>query len=158
MEMPPGEINPDDIASMTVLKGPAAAALYGSRAANGAILITTKNGKGKKGLGVTINSNTTFDNPLVLPQWQDKYGQGNNGQFEFVNGAGAGIADGVDESWGPEMDTGLLIPQFDSPRSVPGFRGGDLNAPAGSTITPTPWVSQPDNINDFFPNRCDAFK
>lgn len=145
-----GEINPDDIASMTVLKGPAAAALYGSRAANGAILITTKNGKGKKGLGVTINSNTTFDNPLVLPQWQDKYGQGNNGQFEFVNGAGAGIADGVDESWGPEMDTGLLIPQFDSPRSVPGFRGGDLNAPAGSTITPTPWVSQPDNINDFF--------
>jgi len=81
-----GEINPDDIASMTVLKGPAAAALYGSRAANGAILITTKNGKGKKGLGVTINSNTTFDNPLVLPQWQDKYGQGNNGQFEFVNG------------------------------------------------------------------------
>ncbi|GMQ24611.1 SusC/RagA family TonB-linked outer membrane protein [Algoriphagus sp. oki45] len=145
-----GEINPDDIESMTVLKGPAAAALYGSRAANGAILITTKSGKGKKGLGVQINSNTTFDKVLILPDWQDKYGQGNNGQFEFVNGAGAGIADGVDESWGPQMDTGLLIPQFDSPRSVPGFRGGDLNAPAGSTITPTPWVSQPDNINDFF--------
>ncbi|MDF2157263.1 SusC/RagA family TonB-linked outer membrane protein [Algoriphagus sp. CAU 1675] len=145
-----GEINPDDIASMTVLKGPAAAALYGSRAANGAILITTKSGKGKKGLGVTINSNTTFDNPLVLPQWQNKYGQGNNGQFEFVNGAGAGIADGVDESWGPELDAGLLLPQFDSPRSVAGYRGGDLNAPAGSTITPTPWASQPDNINNFF--------
>jgi TonB-linked SusC/RagA family outer membrane protein len=145
-----GEINPDDIASMTVLKGPAAAALYGSRAANGAILITTKTGKGKKGLGVTINSNTTFENPLVMPQWQDRYGQGNNGQFEFVNGAGAGIADGVDESWGPDMNQGLLIPQFDSPRNVPGFRGGDLNAPAGSTINATPWVPQPDNINDFF--------
>lgn len=145
-----GEINPDDVASMTVLKGPAAAALYGSRAANGAILITTKSGKGKKGLGVTINSNTTFDEVLRLPQWQDKYGQGNNGQFAFVNGAGSGVADGVDESWGPEMDKGTLIPQFDSPRSVPGFRGGDLNAPAGSTITPTPWVSQPNNINDFF--------
>ena len=145
-----GEINPDDIASMTVLKGPAAAALYGSRAANGAILITTKSGKGKKGLGVTINSNTTFDNVLRLPDWQDKYGQGNNGQFAFVNGAGAGTADGVDESWGPELDKGLLIPQFDSPRSVEGFRGGDLNAPAGSTITPTPWVSQPDNVNEFF--------
>ncbi len=145
-----GEINPDDIASMTVLKGPAAAALYGSRAANGAILITTKSGKGKKGLGVTINSNTTFDNVLRLPDWQDKYGQGNNGQFAFVNGAGSGVADGVDESWGPELDKGTLIPQFDSPRSVPGFRGGDLNAPAGSTITPTPWVSQPNNINDFF--------
>ena len=145
-----GEINPDDVASMTVLKGPAAAALYGSRAANGAILITTKSGKGKKGLGVTINSNTTFDEILRLPQWQDKYGQGNNGQFAFVNGAGSGVADGVDESWGPELDKGTLIPQFDSPRSVPGFRGGDLNAPAGSTITPTPWVSQPNNINDFF--------
>lgn len=145
-----GEINPDDVASMTVLKGPAAAALYGSRAANGAILITTKSGKGKKGLGVTINSNTTFDTILRLPQWQDKYGQGNNGQFSFVNGAGSGVADGVDESWGPELDKGTLLPQFDSPRSVPGFRGGDLNAPAGSTITPTPWVSQPNNINDFF--------
>lgn len=145
-----GEINPDDIASITVLKGPAAAALYGSRAANGAILITTKSGKGKKGLGVTVNSNTTFDNPLVMPKWQDKYGQGNNGQFEFKNGAGAGVADGVDESWGPQMDTGLSIPQFDSPRNIPGFRGGDLNAPAGSTITPTPWVSRPGNIDEFF--------
>lgn len=145
-----GEINPDDIASMTVLKGPAAAALYGSRAANGAILITTKSGKGKKGLGVTINSNTTFENPLRLPQWQNKYGQGNNGQFSFVNGAGSGIADGVDESWGPDLTAGLLIPQYDSPRSAAGFRGGDLNAPAGSTITATPWIAQPDNINDFF--------
>ncbi|WP_194976222.1 SusC/RagA family TonB-linked outer membrane protein [Aquiflexum lacus] len=145
-----GEINPDDIASMTVLKGPAAAALYGSRAANGAILITTKSGKGKKGLGVTINSNTTFDTPLVMPKWQDRYGQGNNGQFAFVNGAGAGIADGVDESWGPDMNTGLSIPQFDSPRNVPGFRGGDLNAPSESTINSTPWVPQPNNINDFF--------
>ncbi|WP_154857901.1 SusC/RagA family TonB-linked outer membrane protein [Cyclobacterium xiamenense] len=147
---PAGEINPDDIASMSILKGPAAAALYGSRAANGAILITTKSGKNKRGLGVSINSNTTFDTPLRLPDWQDKYGQGNNGLFTFVNGAGAGIADGVDESWGPLMDQGTLIPQFDSPRDVAGFRGGDLNAPAGSTITPTPWVSQPNNINDFF--------
>jgi len=145
-----GEINPDDIASVSVLKGPAAAALYGSRAANGAILITTKTGKSKRGLGVTINSNTTFDTPLRMPRWQDKYGQGNNGLFSFVNGAGAGLADGVDESWGPAMDAGLSIAQFDSPRSVAGYRGGDLNAPAGSTITPTPWVAQPNNINDFF--------
>jgi len=147
---PAGEINPDDIASMSILKGPAAAALYGSRAANGAILITTKSGKNIRGLGVSINSNTTFDTPLKLPDWQDRYGQGNNGLFAFVNGAGAGIADGVDESWGPEMNQGNSIPQFDSPRDVPGFRGGDLNAPAGSTITPTTWVSQPNNINDFF--------
>ncbi|EON76738.1 TonB-dependent receptor [Lunatimonas lonarensis] len=145
-----GEINPDDIASVSILKGPAAAALYGSRAANGAILITTKTGKNKKGLGVTINSNTTFESPLTMPQWQDKYGQGNNGLFSFVNGRGGGLADGVDESWGPAMDAGLSIAQFDSPRNVPGYRGGDLNAPAGSTITPTPWIAQPNNINDFF--------
>lgn len=145
-----GEINPDDIESMTVLKGPAAAALYGSRAANGAILITTKSGKGNKGIGVTINSNTTFDKTLRLPQWQNTYGQGNNGQFAFVDGAGAGIADGVDESWGPRLDAGLMVPQFDSPRDVPGYRGGDLSAPDGSTVLETPWVSRPDNINDFF--------
>ncbi|UXP32216.1 SusC/RagA family TonB-linked outer membrane protein [Reichenbachiella agarivorans] len=144
-----GEINPDDIASVSVLKGPAAAALYGSRAANGAILITTKSGKGKKGLGISINSNTTFENPLRLPDWQNTYGQGNNGQFEFVDGAGSGTADGVDESWGPKMD-GQLIAQFDSPRNVDGYRGGDLNAPAGSTITPTPWSKNSDNIDEFF--------
>jgi TonB-linked SusC/RagA family outer membrane protein len=145
-----GEINPDDIASVSVLKGPAAAALYGSRAANGAILITTKTGRTKRGLGITINSNTTFDTPLRMPKWQDKYGQGNNGLFSFVDGAGGGLADGVDESWGPQMDQGQSIPQFDSPRDVAGYRGGDLNAPVGSTIQPTPWVSQRNNINDFF--------
>ena len=154
-----GEINPDDIESMSILKGPAAAALYGSRAANGAIIITTKSGKGKKGLGVSFNTSVTFDTPLRLPDWQDTYGQGNNGQFEFVDGSGAGIADGVDESWGPRME-GQLIPQFDSPRSFPGFRGGDLsrfysnpdivNGLEGSTITPTPWTARPDNIDDFF--------
>ncbi|RJE72773.1 SusC/RagA family TonB-linked outer membrane protein [Reichenbachiella sp. MSK19-1] len=144
-----GEINPDDIATVSVLKGPAAAALYGSRAANGAILITTKTGKSSKGIGITINSNTTFENPLRLPEWQNTYGQGNNGQFEFVDGSGSGIADGVDESWGPKLD-GQLISQFDSPRNIDGFRGGDLNAPAGSTITPTAWSPSPDNINDFF--------
>lgn len=144
------EINPDDIESISVLKGANATALYGSRASNGVIIITTKSGKGKKGIGVTVNSTTTFETPLRLPDWQDVYGQGNGGVFSFVDGAGGGIADGVDESWGPRME-GQLIPQFDSPRDVPGFRGGDIDvAPAGSTITPTPWVPQPDNINDFF--------
>ncbi|MBE61339.1 MAG: SusC/RagA family protein [Flammeovirgaceae bacterium] len=144
-----GEINPDDIATISVLKGPAAAALYGSRAANGAILITTKSGKNKKGLGITINSNVAFENPLRLPEWQNVYGQGNNGQFEFVDGAGSGIADGVDESWGPKME-GQLIPQFDSPRDIDGYRGGDLNAPGTSSIVGTPWSPNTDNINDFF--------
>ena len=144
------EVNPDDIESISILKGPNAAALYGSRAANGVIIITTKSGKGVKGIGVSVNSTTSFETPLRLPDWQDVYGQGNRGQFAFVDGSGAGIADGVDESWGPRME-GQPIPQFDSPRNVAGFRGGDIDAaPDGSTITPTPWQSYPDNVSDFF--------
>lgn len=143
------EINPQDIESINVLKGPAAAALYGARAANGAIIITTKKGNNRKGrLGVSINSGVTMENILLLPDWQNEYGQGNNQQFAFVDGNGSGIADGVDESWGPRLNTGLLIPQFDSPRQD-GTRGGDYLV-SNSPIIPTPWVSQPDNIKDFF--------
>ena len=72
-------INPDDIESMTVLKGAPAAALYGSRAANGVIMITTKSkGKGK-GIGVTVNSNFTYETPLDFTEYQNIYGQGENG-------------------------------------------------------------------------------
>jgi len=84
----------------------------------------------------------------MLPDWQNEYGQGNNQQFAFVDGSGSGIADGVDESWGPRLDTGLLIPQFDSPRAD-GTRGGDTFV-SDAPITPTPWVSNPDNTKDFF--------
>ncbi|NDV42420.1 SusC/RagA family TonB-linked outer membrane protein [Flagellimonas sediminis] len=143
------EINPQDIESINVLKGPAAAALYGARAANGAIIITTKKGKSESGkLGITINTGVTVESILLLPDWQNEYGQGNNQQFAFVDGSGSGIADGVDESWGPRLDTGLLIPQFDSPRED-GTRGGDYLV-SDSPIIPTPWVSQPNNTKDFF--------
>jgi TonB-linked SusC/RagA family outer membrane protein len=150
-----GFVNPDDIESMTVLKGAAAAALYGSRAANGVIVIKTKSGKGSKGLGVEVNSNTTLESVLRLPDFQNVYGQGNGngGDFAFVNGAGAGLTDGVDESWGPAF-TGQSFPQFNSPRTLNGqpipFRGGDLNAPAGSVITPTPWLNDKNGVRDFF--------
>ncbi len=142
------EINPENIESINVLKGPAAAALYGARAANGAIIITTKKGKSQSGvLGVSINTGFTIETLLMLPDWQNEYGQGNKQQFEFVDGAGSGINDGVDESWGPKLNSGLLITQFDSPRGD-GTRGGDLFST--SPIIPTPWVSNPDNTKDFF--------
>lgn len=131
-----GSLNPDDIESMSVLKGPSAAALYGSRGANGVVLITLKSGRGSKGIGVSVNSNTTFDTPFRLPEWQNEYGQGAKGLFKFVDGRGGGVNDGVDESWGPRLD-GRLIEQFDSPL-VNGVR------------TPTPWVAHPDNVNQFF--------
>ncbi|MGJ8713794.1 MAG: SusC/RagA family TonB-linked outer membrane protein [Maribacter stanieri] len=143
------EINPQDIESINVLKGPAAAALYGSRAANGAIIITTKKGKSQSSkLGISFNTGVTIENVLMLPDWQNEYGQGNNQQFAFVDGSGSGIADGVDESWGPRLDTGLMIPQFDSPRTD-GTRGGDTFVSDADILT-TPWVSQPDNTKDFF--------
>jgi TonB-linked SusC/RagA family outer membrane protein len=72
-------LNPDDIESMTVLKGAPAAALYGSRAANGVIMITTKSkGKGR-GIGITVNSNYTYETPLDFTDYQKEYGQGENG-------------------------------------------------------------------------------
>ncbi|MFT4204789.1 MAG: SusC/RagA family TonB-linked outer membrane protein [Chitinophagaceae bacterium] len=74
-----GGINPDDIESISVLKGGAAAALYGSLAANGVILITTKKGRNNTGLGITYNGSATFDNIAVYPDWQYEYGQGDGG-------------------------------------------------------------------------------
>ncbi|MEQ9442644.1 MAG: SusC/RagA family TonB-linked outer membrane protein [Cyclobacteriaceae bacterium] len=72
-------INPDDVESMTVLKGATAAALYGSRAKDGVIMITTKKGKGVKGIGVTYNLNYTNEQPLDFTDYQYEYGQGENG-------------------------------------------------------------------------------
>lgn len=132
------DLNPEDINSMTVLKGPNAAALYGARAAHGAIVITTKNGKGQKGLGISIHTTNQFSQAATLPKFQDRFGQGAGGQFSYVDGKGGGVNDGVDESWGPRLDVGLLIPQFDSPLDASGNR------------TATPWVSHPNNVRDYF--------
>src|SRR5690606_16792116 len=70
------DINPEDIADVSVLKGPNAAALYGSRGANGVIMITTKKGSGKKGLGVRVNSGVSFEQIYILPKYQKLYGGG----------------------------------------------------------------------------------
>ncbi|MFI8378546.1 SusC/RagA family TonB-linked outer membrane protein [Leeuwenhoekiella sp. NPDC079379] len=152
------ELSSDDIASISILKGAGSAALYGARAANGVVLITTKRGDRAKGFGVSINSNFTIETLLTLPDYQNQYGVGSNGQYAFVNGVGAGISDGGISSYGPRLDAGLLIPQFDSPSvDINGnpVRGGDVLARTfadGSftDITPTPWVSRPDNVRDFF--------
>ena len=125
------DINPNDIESISVLKGPNAAALYGSRAAAGVVIIKTKSGRSKKGLGITLNSNLAIESLLTLPEYQNVFGQGSEGKFSYVDGRGAGINDGVDESWGPKMD-GRLIPQF--------FSKGEA----------VPFVAHPNNVRDFF--------
>ncbi|MCI5082621.1 MAG: SusC/RagA family TonB-linked outer membrane protein [Saprospiraceae bacterium] len=88
------DINPDDIESINILKGAAAAALYGSRAANGAIIVTTKRGKKGNRANITFNSSVRFDTPLRLPDFQNEYAQGNNGKLNLqaLNG------------WGPRID------------------------------------------------------
>jgi len=141
------EVNPDDVESVSVLKGPSAAALYGTRAANGVILITTKSGKGKKGIGVSFNSTNTVETAFRLPQFQNTYGQGNSGEFEFVDGLGGGTNDNISYSWGPRTD-GRLIPQFTSPTG--GVRGGDVAVHGGSPISATPFLSYADNLKDFY--------
>lgn len=133
------DINPSNIEDISILKGANAAALYGSRAVNGVVLITTKTGKGmKKGLGVTVESNMVWSNPLRLPDYQNLYGQGYDGEFEYVDGNWGGVNDGIDESWGPRLD-GRLLPQFDSPYD-----------PVTGVRTPTPWIAHPDNVKNVF--------
>ncbi|MCA8833141.1 SusC/RagA family TonB-linked outer membrane protein [Hymenobacter sp. BT728] len=148
------EINPDDVASVSVLKGPGAAALYGTRASNGVILITTKDGSGAgKGIGVSFNSTFYAEQPFQLPRFQNTYGQGNSGAFKYVDGLGGGVNDNISYSYGPRLDAGLLIPQYDSPVTLPDgrvVRGADTRLYSGLPITPTPFVAHPDNLKDFY--------
>ena len=135
------DINPEDIESISVLKGPSAAALYGSRAGNGVVLITTKSGKKSKGLGVTITSNTVFENPY---KYLEKHTMMANGQRPFTqdnrpnNGLDYYSVPAGDSYWvGPELDKGMMAYQW------PYFNAeGDLTA--------RPLESHPDNYKNFF--------
>ncbi|MCH7410161.1 SusC/RagA family TonB-linked outer membrane protein [Belliella sp. DSM 111904] len=145
-----GDINPDDIESVSVLKGPTAAALYGNRAANGVIIITTKKGTSRKGIGVDINQSTTFDKVYVLPSYQNEYAGGYTQDlltFNYnpaIHPSSWASFDGhqmlnysADESWGPRMD-GTPVRHWDS--WYPGESFGELR----------PLVPQPNNVRDFF--------
>jgi len=130
------DLNPDDIESISVLKGPNAAALYGSRAANGVILITTKKGRSRKGIGVSWSSQMTFDSPLLLPKYQNEYGQGSDGDYpnDYPDLATFKTKSG---SWGAKLDGSDQMYWVDDPL-------GSGNA------TTRPYVAQPDNVKDFF--------
>ncbi|MCU0324279.1 MAG: SusC/RagA family TonB-linked outer membrane protein [Spirosomaceae bacterium] len=147
------EVNPDDIESVTVLKGPSAAALYGTRASNGVIIIKTKSGANTKGLGVSFSSTTFAETPFQLPVFQNTYGLGNSGQYAYKDGLGGGINDNITYSYGPKMNAGLNLPQYDSPVTLPDgrvVRAGDVAIHGGLPITPTPFVAYPDNLRDFY--------
>ncbi|NME67005.1 SusC/RagA family TonB-linked outer membrane protein [Flammeovirga aprica] len=123
-----GDINPDDIESLSVLKGPAAAALYGSRAAGGVILITTKKGKNRNGkLTVEYNGNFTFENPLVLPNFQNEYGLGRDGVIPAAEEIRS--QQNSQSSWGPRMQG----------QTYTDWTGNESQ-----------YTAQPDNVKDFF--------
>ncbi|MBO0950817.1 SusC/RagA family TonB-linked outer membrane protein [Fibrella forsythiae] len=119
-------INPDDIETMSVLKGGTAAALYGSRASNGVILITTKTGKSQRGIGVEYNGTYTMDKPFSLNDWQYVYGQGTRGAKPLTQDEA--IQTGT-SSWGAKLD-GTNVIQFDG--------------------VSRPYVAQKDNVKNFY--------
>ncbi len=120
-------INPEDIASISVLKGPSAAALYGARSANGVIVITTKKGTEGKAK-VSVSSNLMFSKAYDLLNFQNQYGQGNDGVYDPLSRA----------SWGPEM-TGQSVAAWQL------LHNPDYEGPATYSLTP-----QPDNAMSFF--------
>ena len=131
------DINPNDIESISVLKGPAASALYGIRGKNGVILITTKKGSGRKGLGIEYNGQFSFDKVAILPEYQNEYAGGYSQELGQVDGDYV-LEYNADESWGPRMD-GRLVRHWDS--WYPG------TPEYGKT---RPLVANPDNVKNFF--------
>lgn len=106
-------LSPDDIETFTVLKGPAGAALYGSRAQYGAILITTKKAGKAKGLVIEFNSTNSIDKGFIAqPQTQHEYGGGMYGEYAYAGGTGTGVQDAQYQLWGPKF-RGQLLPQYD---------------------------------------------
>lgn len=128
------DLNPDDIAEMTVLKGAGAAALYGSQAANGVVVIRTKSGENTKGVGIEYSGAMSFLNPLRLPSFQNTYGPGTNAQSwdYWQSGEESYFA------WGPKLDEGEMAVQW--------------NSPLGENGQPIllPLKSYEDNFRDFF--------
>ena len=156
----------DNVENLSVLKGPAATALYGQRAANGAVVITTKRGSRKKFSGVEVNLGATFEKIALLPPYQNEYAGGYSSSYTNKNSLGAGYLDdqgyyifnydptvhpaswasfqgqkmleyGADESWGPKINGSMYRAYWSW---YPGKEFGQL----------TPMVGQPNNVKDFF--------
>lgn len=129
------DLNPEDIESVTVLRGPGASALYGQRGANGAIIITTKSGSGKRRTavpGITFSSNVSFEEPNRWPDLQYEYGQGLNGAATYLYGGNSATS----LSWGPRFNGQSFI-QYDP-------------ATQSAATEATPWVPYTNQIRDFF--------
>ncbi len=136
------DINPDDIEKITVLKGPGATALYGSRAAGGAIIITTKSGSKKdNSIGITINSNVSVEEVNRWPDYQFEYGEGRTDQYysylDGPDGPNTSTTVAAGRAWGPKFN-GQSYYQYNP------------DAPDGKPTEATPWVPYKDYISGFF--------
>lgn len=141
------DINPDDIESMSVLKGAAATALYGSRAANGVIMITTKKGSIRKGIGVTFNIGLMFSkiDKATLPKIQKEYGAGYGDYFDYEDIDGDGDDETLvpyydDASWGHKFDPALMVVDW------VGLEPTDTE----NYLREVPWVAGAHDLGDFF--------
>ncbi|PSL22955.1 SusC/RagA family TonB-linked outer membrane protein [Dyadobacter jiangsuensis] len=136
-------LSPDDIETYSVLKGASAAALYGNRGQNGAIIITTKKGSGaKKGFTVDFNSSTQLQTGFnAIPKYQSEYGPGSDYEYAFKDGRGGGINDNDYNIWGPRFE-GQLITQYNSPKD-----------PKTGELVPIPWLARgKNNLTNFLRN------
>lgn len=147
------DINPDDIESISVLKGAAASALYGSRASNGVILITTKKGKKNEGIGITVNSSVVWSkiNKNTFPSYQKEYGGSYGPYYDTPDGYfllqdmdGDGVEDYVvptydDASWGAKFDPDLMVVHWDA-----------MDPLADNYGEKTPWVYPENDAIEFF--------
>lgn len=142
------EINMQDVAEVSVLKGASATALYGSRAAKGAIIITTKSGKEAKGLGVRVTSRATFYRPFILPDYQNIYGAGYDvDTYNYWTGNTGG-------GYGPRLGDGQFYVQINSPM-VKDEDGNILYDENGIPVfQPLEWKARKD-MNDFFETGVD---
>jgi len=138
------DINPDDVESVSILKGAAASALYGSRAANGVVLITTKKGgKNKNGIGVVVNSGISWStiDKETMPEYQYEYGAGYSQDWSFegaLNGFNV-VNTNDDASWGPKFDPNLQVVHWDA-----------LDPNAANYGETRPWVAPKSKVYDFF--------
>jgi TonB-linked SusC/RagA family outer membrane protein len=136
------DINPDDIENISVLKGPSAAALYGTRAANGVILITTKKGKENSKVSISLNTGIEFENIVRLPKRQKLYGQGFSSTFQKANIGGNDyniVEYAVDESWGPKLDGTPVLHWYNlDPENTAEY------------LKPEPWLYPKNDVHSFF--------
>lgn len=134
---PLADVDLASIASIKILSPGEAAAGYGGRGANGVVIVTTKTGSGSSPFAISATQQVTRESYLRLPTYQNQFGQGLDGKFQFFDGRGGGINDAVDQSWGPALN-GQPVAQA----SYKEVGRGDVRL----------WSAKPDNVRDYFAN------